>query len=364
MNKKFVFAILFLIVSMSFLHMAGFAQADADKVSPDLVYLPIVSNSHPSPFLNTINRQASLNFFNTVYLASPGVNIGWTGDVSSCNAGTTTEAFKNAVALRINYFRVMAGIPGNVTLDPVYSLKSQKAALMMSANQALSHSPPTTWKCYTTDGATAAGSSNLYLGVYSWTAIDGYIMDPGDGNYPVGHRRWILYPQTQKMGSGDIPNTLSNWAANALWVFDDNIWGPRPATREEFVAWPPPGYVPYQVVYPRWSFAYAGADFSSAQVQMSQNGNNLPVSVKPVVNGYGENTLVWEPAKVFGQPSADEVYSVTVKNVMIAGMPREFHYQVIIFDPGATTYQPIGTFITGELGDPPESGELGIMQFH
>jgi len=329
-------------------------QVKTSAAQSSSVFLPVITKQYMNLAVDPADRQASLEFFNSVYRASEGVDIEWTGDINTCNEGTTSEAFRNAVRLRINYFRAMAGVPGNVILFTEYTQKAQKAALMMSANESLSHNPPSTWECYSVDGATAAGRSNLFLGVYSWNAIDGYIEDPGSGNYPIGHRRWILYPQTQKMGSGDIPTTGNNWAANALWVFDDAMWGSRPATREEFVAWPPPGYVPYQVVYPRWSFSYASADFSAASVTMSSGGNSIPVSVQPVVNGYGENTLVWEPELVFGSsPAADEVYTVTVNSVTISGQAHNFSYQVIIFDPGTPGKYPPHTIFDRYLGDPP-----------
>ena len=58
--------------------------------------------------------------------------------------------------------------------------------------------------------------------------IDLYLKDRGDANDATGHRRWVLYPQTQNMGTGDLPPGGSFWAANALWIMDVNIWGPRP----------------------------------------------------------------------------------------------------------------------------------------
>lgn len=136
------------------------------------------------------------------------------------------------------------------------------------------------------------------------------------------------------IGTGDIPPRDGYPAANALWVFDPNIWGPRPQTREEFVAWPPPGYSPYQVVTFRWSFAYPQADFSQATVTTSRAGKPLAVQVNTPVNGYGDNTLVWEPQVTFGSPpESDTLYSVTVNNVIIGGQSRAFTYTVIVFDP-------------------------------
>jgi hypothetical protein len=227
----------------------------------------------------------------------------------------------------------MAGVPG-VTLSDEYSAKAQAAALMMSVNGKLDHSPSPAWSCYSSDGAEAAGSSNLALGTLGPEAINAYMLEGG----PVGHRRWILYPQTQAMGTGDIPGGSSYWASNALWVFDSHMWEPRPETREEFVAWPPPGYVPYQVINDHWSFSYPAADFSSANVSMTSGGSNVSIVLGPLVNGYGENTLVWIPQGVTGggawpKPVADTAYTVKIQNAWINGQSRDYTYVVIVFDP-------------------------------
>lgn len=256
----------------------------------------------------------------------------------------------------------MAGVPASVELSDVFNSKAQEAALMMSVNGKLSHSPTEDWQCYTPDGAQAAGSSDLYLGVFGPSAITGYMYDPGNNNYPVGHRRWILYPQTQSMGTGDIPPIDGQWSANALWVFDENMWRLRPQTRDTFVAWPPPGYVPYQLVFPRWSFSYDDADLSEATVVMTLDGTGIPLSIKPVVYGYGENTLVWEPNVPTGtRPTEDTIYSVIVSNVMIGNVIHAFSYQVIIFDPGTQTGNSSEELIE-PLGDPPLVPDVIIIK--
>lgn len=302
-----------------------------------VAYIPMahgVLDEQPETWVDTQDREAVRAYYLTEYLASDDVSSGWTGDHASCNAGTTSAEFKEAIMRRINYFRAMGGVPPITGLKDEYNNKAQQAALILSVNGALSHDPPPEWLCYTVEGDEGAGNSNIYLGVYGPEAMSGYMYDAGDKNYAAGHRRWILYPQTQWMGTGDIPPT-SYAPSNALWVFDDeNIWGDRPGTREHYVAWPPPGYAPYQVVYPRWSFAYAGANFDSATVSMTRNGQPLPVQVNQVEYGYGENTIVWEPADSFGfPPDGDIVYQVTVSNVLISNQPQEFTYQVTVFEP-------------------------------
>lgn len=310
-------------------------------VSVDLdshLYLPLILK--PSAFaVNPQNRADSLAFYQQYYKMASNPAPSWTGSHSACNPGTTSADFRAAILRRINYFRAMAGVPNDVIFSNASNQKAQAAALMMSVNRSLSHDPPPGWTCYSVLGHSGASSANLYLGRYGWDAIDGYIKDPGDGNYPAGHRRWILYPQTKEMGTGDIPPVNGYPPAQALVVFDDHMWEARPTTREEFVAWPPPGYVPYQVVYGRWSFAYAHADFSSAAVSMTSAGSNVPVVQSPSINGYGENTLVWIPAGLsngdtWPQPGSDTAYTVTIQNVIIDGTPRSFTYTVNIFNPG------------------------------
>ena len=344
---------LILIILTVLIALAAGTVADSAADTDSLVYLPLVQPLVPETGLSVDpqSRELSRQFFHDVYLAAEGAEADWTGNHAQCDAGSTSQSFRDAVLLRLNYFRAMAGVPADLTFNDEYSAKAQQAALMMSANEQLSHAPPPNWECYTAGGDEAAGSSNLFLGVYGVAAIDGYMVDPGDGNYAVGHRRWILYPQTQQMGTGDIPPVSGHFPANALWVFDEHLWEPRPATREPYVAWPPPGYVPFHVVFPRWSFSYAQADFSGATVAMTRDGAPLDVDVRPVVDGLGENTLVWEPDATFdAPPAADTVYTVRVNDVTIDGETRHFSYEVVVFDPDAAMRRSAAP---GRLGPPP-----------
>jgi uncharacterized protein YkwD len=289
--------------------------------------------------IDSSERETVRLFFQTVYRASDKVAAKWTGDIATCRAGTVSANYQTATIRRVNWYRAMAGLSASVVLDSEFSRKAQQAALMMSANNTLSHTPPSSWNCYSVDGAAAAGKSNLSLGHAGAEAVMDQVRDNGISNFVVGHRRWILYPQTERMGAGSvIPAGAEDRSANALWVFDDNIWNPRPAVRDDFVAWPPPGYVPYQAVYPRWSFAYPDADFSRATVSLSHHGKTIAVDREPNQSGFGENTLVWIPrpyadGDTWNAPSADDTYQVNLKNVVVAGHARSFSYDVTVFDP-------------------------------
>jgi len=295
--------------------------------------------------VDTSSREQVREFFNAVYTSSDGTPINSTAVTASCIPGTNSPTFASVTLRRINWFRAQAGIPAAVTFDAGESTKDQAAAVMMSEHNALQHSGDWTgWDCFGMDATNAAVNSNLELGSDGPDAINAFIQDSGGSNFATGHRRWILYPQTQVMGTGDVPPEGSYKSANATWVFDANYGGPRPATRNPYVAWPPAGYVPYQVVFPQWSFALSNADLSAATVSMTSNGVAVAVVKQSYATGYGENSLVWYPSGLdptsssakFPFSGTDTVYAISIGNVMTTAGPQSFSYNVTLCDPATT----------------------------
>jgi len=325
------------------------ALGDAPKAPKNVSGLP-GGGPHPQIVtggfsVDTSSREQAREFYNAVYTSSDGTPINSTAVTASCYPGTNSPAFVNVTLRRINWFRALAGLPAAVTFDAGESAKDQAAAVMMSEHNAIQHVGDWTgWDCFSSDGTNASANSNLDLGDDGPDAITAYIYDPGANNYEAGHRRWILYPQTQVMGTGDVPPENTNLAANATWVFDANYGGPRPATRTAYCTWPPAGYVPYQVVYPQWSFALSNADLSAATVSMTSNGVAVAVVQQSYATGYGENTMVWYPASLdptsssvkFPFGGTDTVYAITVNNVVTTAGPQSFSYNVTSFDPATT----------------------------
>jgi hypothetical protein len=302
------------------------------------------------------SREEVQDFYNAVFTASENIPMETTAVTASCAPGTNATAFDNAVLRRINWFRAMAGVPAWVTFSATESTEDQAAALMMSANGALQHTGiPSSWSCFTTDGTNAAANSNLALGSDGADAITEYILDSGSANYATGHRRWIVYPQTQVMATGDVPMQGADDAANATWVFDANYGGPRPAGTAPFVSWPPPGYTPYELVFPQWSFGLSNADLSAASVSMASNGVAVSVILQPYQTGYGENTLVWHPSDldptsgstVFPFSGADTPYSVTISNAKTSSGTVSISYNVTVFDPTIPGTDYVATVISG-----------------
>jgi Cysteine-rich secretory protein family len=300
--------------------------------------------------VDTQSREAVRNFFNAVYQASENIPSGWDGNIEHCQAGQLSADYLAAIALRVNFFRAMAGVPAAITFNEEYNRKAQQSALMMSANNNLSHEPPASWLCYTEEGAQAAANSNLSLGPMGPQSITGLMEDSGTNNAAVGHRRWTLFPPTEVMGSGSVAGTDFLPATTVLWVFDTSMDNPRPPTRETFVSWPPSGFVPYPLIFPRWSFSYPQADFSLARVSMQQQGIPIQVTVEPLNNpGMGDNTLVWVPnISLTTPPTADISYTVKITQVLIDGKSQDFEYTVTVINPMILGTDSIFPKVTGD----------------
>jgi Cysteine-rich secretory protein family len=322
---------------------------------------PLVQTYTGSFSVNTDAREQVRDFYNAIYSTSENVPMNSSADVANCFPGTNSLVFQQAVLRRINWFRAMAGEPANVTFNSIYNSNAQAVAVMISSSGLLNHDPPTNWPCYSAAGAAGAGG-NQAGGANGADAITLYIWDFGSGNSDVGHRRWMLFPSEQIMGTGDMPATNSYIAANSTYVFDSSINDPRPATRQPYVAWPPEGFVPYQVTYPYWSFALSNADLSAATVNMTSNGVPVAVVIQPYQSGdennqsgAGEDTLVWVPMGLdancectsFPFSGTDTIYSVTISNILVGSSNVSFAYNVTLFDPAVAGTDYVATTVSG-----------------
>lgn len=262
------------------------------------------------------------------YQRQRAVPLGWTGSVTGCVAGAPSAAYQQTILNRVNIMRGIAGLEP-VTFSAAFNTQAQAAALIMEANSMLTHYPDNSMACWTQQGADGAGTSNLFL---TWGSaanpslemadpIAGYMDDLGASNAPVGHRRWILRPNMQTMGSG------STQRANALKVIGG--YG-GPATRQ-LVTWPSAGYFPSQFVPTSRRWSIQSLDLGLAAAGVTVRGPNGPVATKVVHRD--DDALVWEvpnlPA-VEGQGVAR--YTVTVTGIADGGGTRTHTYDVNVID--------------------------------
>ncbi|HEX4332102.1 MAG TPA: FG-GAP-like repeat-containing protein [Usitatibacter sp.] len=342
-NFRLLFAIAAIAASPAYAQIADIGTAPRlDPSSP--LWAPgfQAKSVSTSNAIATGSKLAVRNAYSALYVpAMPA--MGFTGNVTSCSPGTISTTFKEWTISRVNYFRAMAALPGNITLNTnsTWENELQSAAVLYSANQRLSHTPATANPPFTvcTTLLTAAnnGGSNsnisLAFGTSTFDDVVPRYMDDGDvGNEALGHRRWILYPPQASMSLGSTPTSSTTWGGSALRIF--NPVGSRPSTPNG-VAWPSAGFVPTQVLPPgnRWSYSYNGADFSTASVTVLANGAPLSITVISDNDiGFGDNMIGWQMPST---PVAGTKYTVTVSG--IGGAPFTSHsYTVKPFDATAT----------------------------
>ena len=92
-----------------------------------------------------------------------GVDPKWTGDYDQCRAGSIAGPYRDAVLRLINFARVLAGVPGDVVLDPTFNRDAQASALISGAQGALSHTPDNSFACFSEEGANGSLRSNISL---------------------------------------------------------------------------------------------------------------------------------------------------------------------------------------------------------
>lgn len=267
--------------------------------------------------------------------------------IANCQAGQLTSAATAAALQSLNAIRALHKLPavGYSTADEA---GAQQSALMQAANDTLSHTPPTTWKCYTALGASVSGQSNLYAGfgngltfmtdddiMAGWlTELNNIVADS------VGHRRWLLYPFLGAVSYGRVVGaspTQTRGDAAALKVFGVAGSGVANGTLPAYVAYPYQDYpakyfntaalLSFEVIAssnPN-SAANSTVNFADARVTVTQRGGSaLAVSKVSYDNvGYGlPNNLQWAVAGL----QANTYYDVSITGVVVNGQTQSYSY--------------------------------------
>ena len=295
--------------------------------------------------IDTSSRATVTAAYRSGYLANQFTRQAWTGSVSTCKKGSISSAWRAATLGVVNYYRGLAGLP-DVAFASDLNEPSQAAALIMDANNTLTHSPQPGATCYTAQGYEGASHANLCFNCVGPRAIDAYMFDSGEGNQAVGHRRWILYPPQTTLGTGSTPQ------ADALYVIDSGTWV-RPSTAPEWISWPPPGFVPHVHIYPRFSLSHPDAGFGDATVSVTVDGGAVSAPVVSRASGYGDRAIVFEPSLGgVNLSSGDHIISVTVSGIDLAGETVSHQWQTTSFVPNV----PSGSVTPGSKA----FGEVGV----
>jgi hypothetical protein len=307
--------------------------------SPEPTPRPGVSVAVPPvATVDTARRAEVVRLYHEVYLPALSTPVDWRGDLRRCDPGPPAGDVNEATRRMVNYFRVMAGLSGDVVFDPQLNAKCRQAALSFIATPGLAHAIPRGWACYTPEANEAAMKSNIALGYAGPMAVVKYMEEGWSKNFELAHRQWILYAPTKRMGSGSVMAQNGRYrGANALWVHPARL-GPKPADAR-WIAWPPRGHVPYPVVFDYWSLGphVAGrVDFSRASVTMKRrDGETLRLRKGISHSPYAPDAaLGWIPEGVaFGPGMRDQTFDIEVRDILIDGRNVNHRYSVTVIDP-------------------------------
>ncbi len=251
------------------------------------------------------------------------------------STGKVKDTALQAAVNRLNALRRIAGIPA-VTLDAALCQNAQYGAVVMAANNQLSHSPgrPAGMdQAFYKLGYDACGSSNIYMGRILTYAVDGF-MDDSDGSNVsrLGHRRWQLNPVMGKIGFG----CAGNYCAEK--VFDTSGAG----CDFDYISWPASGNFPSDLFNRNqaWSVALNSDVYAS------------PGGVSVTLSGGGRS---WSfQGKGYTASSSGKYFNVNTQNY--GGLP------CIIFRPdGVEDYS--GTYTVSIGGLRYKNGGAASLEF-
>lgn len=298
----------------------------------------------------------------TVFTKVPSVSITYDpGEISK-------ESMQNALNC-LNFIRYVAGIPADVMLKDDYCQKEQIGQLINAVNDSISYDPVTptnmSEEMYKL-GVEAINNSihRSYCQTLSQSLVS-LIRDSGNSNKSkLGHRRWILNPNMQYTGFGNVG------VYSGVYAFDKsrstNFTG-------DYIAWPAPN-MPYELYNDShesdhsYTFSvilgpeYDKADLASVKVDMTskKTGESFHFDATPstIANRFAfnvntdyygiPNCIIFDPGdRLF---DVDDELAIKVSGITKNNRETEINYNVSFFK----LYETI-------MGDLNSDGDLNIQ---
>jgi hypothetical protein len=211
--------------------------------------------------------------------SSPTKDASWDGSSLSCTAGTVDADGAARALARINLHRELAGLAPFVQ-ESSWVVAGQACALLAQANEKLSHTPSTDWKCYSKLGGDISEGS-LVANRSAPPSIAAYFEDPANEPTMV-HRRWLLDETLASVGIG----TTTGYSC--IVVDGSKVVGKaktHPTNARGWAAWPPAGAIPIDVFTDEkldtagWTLQSTASDLDAATVSVTVDGAPAPVTV-------------------------------------------------------------------------------------
>lgn len=294
-------------------------------------------------------------------------------NVEACDPGVLKESEKLAVLEYLNAVRALHDL-APVTYDNQHDEETAQAALLIVANNSMSHTPSSWAECFTEAGYAGSSTSNLY-----WVGPEEFKEEPLLGQstgdirswmvdenvYSLGHRRWLLDPFLTQISYGRVDGTPWGYDKNQIvqgsvikvFGYDEEK---TPNHTPEFVAYPYRDY-PLDLFLVDWYWSFSAVidplsqqnnddvDYQDAVITVtSEAGEEAVHDVSSNTDGFGlPNFLQWKVADV----QLNQPYHVQIDNVLVQGQARSYEYDVLITP---SSYEQINA----SLIENPKAGDI------
>lgn len=207
-------------------------------------------------------------------------------------AGKLADGFLQDGLKAANFVREMAKLP-TLVLNSEFNEYAQYGAVLLTGSNQYTHTPVQpagVSSDFFAKAYTGTSSSNLHAQSESVQptelaeAVRSLIMDRGVES--LGHRRWILNPNLNKVGFGfgsilrpeNTNNSNHKVSTELMYVLDNTKYS---TPDYNYIAWPSKGYYPV-------SWLDAGTNFSitlNPSKYMKPDGSKVKVTVNNITNG-------------------------------------------------------------------------------
>ncbi|WP_151812281.1 CAP domain-containing protein [Acinetobacter bereziniae] len=267
-------------------------------------------------------------------------------DINNCYAGKLSAKFRNEFLNEINTVRALHGLP-SITYDYAHEDEMMQTALILAANNILTHYPESNTNCYSDIGAVGARTSNLEMGVRA----NMYDNPPADTirslihDYfnvmanNVGHRLWMLNPFLQKSAYGSVnapsfrgtrfPYVVGT-SIKVVYPFNNATTAPLGVIAYPYHNYPAKYYMPGSILSisvltdQKNFFANRNVEYAKATVVVTERSSGVKQKIS---NIRYENIGVPNHIQFnFDDLKLNVIYDVKLSNVLVNGQPKEYSY--------------------------------------
>lgn len=267
-------------------------------------------------------------------------------DINNCYAGKLSAKFRNEFLNELNTVRALHGLP-SITYDYAREDEMMQTALILAANNILTHYPEANTNCYSDIGAVGARTSSLEMGVrqnkHDYSPAESIInmvhdklnLFAGD----VGHRLWMLNPFLQKSAYGSVNSPsfkdtrfpyVVGTSYKVVYPFDNPTTAPLGVIAYPYHNYPAKYYMPGSILSisvltnQKNFFANRNVDYVKANVVVTERSSGAKQKIS---NIRYENIGVPNHIQFnFDDLKLNVIYDVKLSNVLVNGQLKEYSY--------------------------------------